>query len=444
MKRADHHLVQQVLDGNISKDAFAAFQQRLRDEPEFSRLYDNYALLNHTLCEEFEGRHAAGEHDLVPARSDSRSRLLLVIATVLALMTAVLWVAYCYNPNDEVADVAALSFSVDAVWRIDGASHHLGAATGVTRGATLHLSAGRAAITLEPSVSALIEGPAEVVFLTRNALQLDRGRGWFHRSATAGRLTVVTPDFTTLDSGIGFGIEVSPDNPDELHAVEGDVSLVAKIGNDHLTINEGTAARILGTRPPGRIPLDGPRFATGLDRFHPLVAGAFDKAQWRVEYGNPSFSAHRIEGVNYSAYLGLPGPQPVSDRGVLLATLDVGKPAEGEFHTDGWAGMSFFSRGVELLFFGDSYGAKPTWSLDVKQHIPVILPEHPVADLRKVTLRYDLRSGAVSLHEGGVPLKSAFCAGKLPPGTRFDEIRLGASAGAALTVNALEIRVGGN
>ena len=33
-----------------------------------------------------------------------------------------------------------------------------------------------------------------------------------------------------------------------------------------------------------------------------------------------------------------------------------------------------------------------------------------------------------------------FCAGKLPPGTRFDEIRIGASAGAALAVNSLHIR----
>jgi hypothetical protein len=57
-----------------------------------------------------------------------------------------------------------------------------------------------------------------------------------------------------------------------------------------------------------------------------------------------------------------------------------------------------------------------------------------------VTLRYDARSGEVTLHEGGLPLADPFCTGKVPPGTRFDEIRIGASAGAALAVNSLHIR----
>ena len=113
------------------------------------------------------------------------------------------------------------------------------------------------------------------------------------------------------------------------------------------------------------------------------------------------------------------------------------------FHTDGWAGMSFFSKGTELLFFGDAYGPERTWSLDVKQRIPVILPGNPVLGAGKVTLRYDCKTGAVSLHQGSVPLGPAFCSGKLPTGVSFDEIRLGASSSAALTVRSLVILSGG-
>ena len=65
-----------------------------------------------------------------------------------------------------------------------------------------------------------------------------------------------------------------------------------------------------------------------------------------------------------------------------------------------------------------------------------------VAGPRVVTLRYDSKSGTVSLHEGAVPLKAPFCEGKVPVGIRVDEIRIGASAGAALAVESLEIRAG--
>ena len=56
-----------------------------------------------------------------------------------------------------------------------------------------------------------------------------------------------------------------------------------------------------------------------------------------------------------------------------------------------------------------------------------------------MTLRYDASSGTVSLHEGGLPLKPAIYTGKIQPGTRFDEVRLGASAGAALAVTSLQV-----
>ena len=67
MNRNDHHLIQQVLDGNVSPEAFDGFQQRLREEPELLQLYGEYALLQHTLCEEFEGGGAPGLRLLEPA-----------------------------------------------------------------------------------------------------------------------------------------------------------------------------------------------------------------------------------------------------------------------------------------------------------------------------------------------------------------------------------------
>ena len=81
--------------------------------------------------------------------------------------------------------------------------------------------------------------------------------------------------------------------------------------------------------------------------------------------------------------------------------------------------------------------------MDVKQRIPVVLPANKIVGPRTVTLRYDRLTGSVALHEGEPPLGRAFCSGKIPPGLAFDEIRLGASSGAALNVGGLTILLGG-
>lgn len=441
MKKADHQWVQRVLDGDVTREEFDAFQQRLRDEPDLVKLYGEYSLLQHTLHEEYEGGYF---EETTPRGSGRRwpgLPLSLALVALLAL-AAVLWFRP-WRESAAVEDVAVIAFSVDAVWRIDGASHYLGGATGVAAGGGLRLSQGRASISLEPSVTAVIEGPADVTLLSKDSLHLSRGRGFFHRGGSGEGLTVTTPRLKAVDSGTEFGIEVSETGPDELLVREGKVAVQAKSGGGPVMLAAGDAARISSEGVIERFPADGRYFATGLGRFRSVLSGGFSKEDWRIEYGNPSISGNRIEGANYAVFMRLPEPQPAGEHTVLLAALEVGKPSEGDFHTDGWAGLSFFSGGNEVLFFGDSYGARPTWSLDVKQRVPVILPAEPLVGPRTVTLRYDPRSGRVSLHEDGVPLKVPFCEGNLPPGTRFDEIRIGASAGASLTVNSLDLRVGG-
>jgi hypothetical protein len=440
MKRDDHHLIQQVLDGAITPEAFAAFQQRLRDEPQLAALYQEYALLHHTLCEEFEGGGLAEHAAPGPARRMLGIPARLAVAAMIVLAAAAWWLRPWAVRTE---DVAVVSFSEDAVWQIDGASRNPGGATLAARGSALHLRQGRASIAMESSVTAVVEGPAELTFVSKSALHLSRGRGYFRREGNGGKLTVTTPELTTADSVATFGIDADPNGPDEAHVIEGRVEIVSNGGNERVVLAAGEAARVPASGPIQRFPADGGRFATSLGRFKSVVSGPFDKAQWRLEYGKPSITGHRIEGVNFSAYLRMPEPEPAAANSILLATLDVGKPVDGEFHTDGWAGMSFYSNGSEVLFFGDSFGTKETWALDVKQRIPVIHPEQAVSGPRTVTLRYDPRSGDVSLHEGAPPLKAPFCAGKIPAGIRFDEIRLGASSGAALAVNSLGIRVGG-
>ncbi len=441
MKRDDHHLVQQVLDGEIDREGFDDFQKRLRAEPELAELYTGYAVLNHTLSEEFE----SGTSTLAGGGNGravfGMPRWLIAAAAVLALAAAGWWMAG-WIAKRLPGEAAVVSFSLDAVWEIDGKSKARGAATVVARDSTLHLRQGRAVVSLKPSATAVIEGPAELRVVSDESLILTRGRAFFDLGEIEGNLTVTTPRLSATDAGTRFGIEVPADGPDELHVLSGMVRVVSLDSGETTAVAGGGAVRVPEQGGIERFPIDGRHFASGLGRFLPVVSGPFDKTAWRVAYGQPSITENRIDGMNYAAFLRLPAPLPAEDGGIVLVSLETGTPAQGSFHSDGWAGMSFYHGKSEVLFIGDPFGTESTWAMDVKNEKPlIILPDTPVSGARTVTLRYDSRSGTVSLHDGTPPLAAPFCNGRIPPGTRFDEIRIGASSGAALAVNRLLIRV---
>ncbi|MEO5712388.1 MAG: hypothetical protein ABIT37_02785 [Luteolibacter sp.] len=441
MKKNDHVLVQQVLDGAVTQDAFNAFQNRLRAEPELAKLYGEYALLNHTLCEEFEGQKWTERPLLGVGRSFSALYLILAVAAVLAILTVVFRDLLTGRPVP--LPLANASFSMDAVWQVEGTHRTSGSFVSLFAGNKVHLGPGQASVALGSGTTAVIEGPAEITLESGKSLVLSEGRGRFRMFDPNGELKVVTPSFTAVDLGTEFGIDVHSGRPDELHVIDGKVRMLTNSDGREFVLTNGEAVRVNTGGSVEKIAGDGGRFLKELGRFQTVFSSPFVKADCRLQYGNPVLSDTGMDGENYSAFFVLKEPEPGDGRSVLLATLEVGKPAAGEFHTDGWAGMSFFNKGVEVLFFGDSFGTTRTWSLDVKQHVPLIMPGEPVLGPRTVTLRYDKVSGDVTLHQGGVPLGETFCSGKLPPGTEFDEIRLGASAGAALDVRSLTIRSGG-
>lgn len=442
MKRADHLIVQQVLDGSVKGDAFDAFQERMRREPELVSLYGDYANLHHNLSEEFEDLPISPQLALVSHRPASSTVAWWVAAA--AVVLAGIWIYQKSSGRREPAALMAnVRFSADAVWQVDGISRKRGDSVELAKGTALRLFQGQADVLSGRSASALIEGPAILTVVTEDTLNLAQGRGRFRSREVGARLEVTTPSMSAIGVGVGFGVEVRPDRPDELHVFDGKVTMRVNGNNDGEILSTGEAGRVEGSDRIVRFAADPARFYGKLIGFSPLVGGRFVKAGWRSEYGKPSISEDRIEGENYATFYKLPNPEPTEKNPVLLATLKVDAPPKGGFHTDGWAGMSFYSNGTELLFFGDSFGPERTWSLDVKQRIPVILPANPVEGPRTVTLRYDRRSGDVSLHEGNIPLDPAFCTGKLPVGLTFDEIRLGASSNAGLAVSGLKLQVGG-
>ncbi|MGL4400214.1 MAG: hypothetical protein ACRCXD_10125 [Luteolibacter sp.] len=442
MKKSDHHLIQQVLDGAVSQQTFDSFQQRMRQEPELIKEYGDYALLHHSLSEEYESIPVAGNVVPITGRKFP-AKFAVIAAASVALLAGVFYLKFSAVPQSAPV-TASLSFSPDAVWQIDGTFRNGAQSTNLAIGETLQLLHGQARISPGPSVSALIDGPSALTFVSSESLHLAEGCGRFYREKSGGRLEVTTPSMSTVDLGTEFGIVTSKNEPDELHVLDGKVSMRPNGRSDGQILSAGEAGRIAGADGIELFSAAEDRFPEDLGTFETICAAPFMKADWRVDYGNPSISGDRIEGVNYSVFRRLPQAEPAGDKSVLLATLETKAPSSGAFHSDGWAGLSLFSQGVEMLFFGDAFGPERTWSLDVKQRVPAILPGNRIVGSKTVTLRYDRTTGDASLHEGGLPLGPAFCAGKLPVGTTFDEIRLGASSSAALAVRSLTLRTGGD
>lgn len=258
------------------------------------------------------------------------------------------------------------------------------------------------------------------------------GKGYFTVSGNGGGLKLDTPRVTAANFGAEFGIEVPVAGAEEILVSTGEMRIVSKIGKEEVLLAAGDAAQIPARGAFGRFPADGRRFAKALGRFRSVGSGL----------GNPQISGNPANQEIHGGLLRLPESVTGPDSSVLLTTLDLGSPSDSHLAGDGRSFMSFFSKGSEVLQFGDPSGAAATRARDDKPQIPVILPEPSVNGLRNVTLRYDPRTGDVSLHAGGLPLGSVICSGKIPPGSAFDEIRLGDSSGSVETLKAVDIRVG--
>ena len=457
--KKDHQLIQQVLDGAIGQKGFMAFQERLRCEPELRALYRQYALLHHVLCEEYEGQRLVRK----PAPAARRQWPMLVAGLAAAAVIALLAYIQSRSPVSHGADpgvFARAAFSEDAVWKIDGQeTHAAGLTTELAQGAVVQLHQGQARITLKSGAVAVIDGETQLALPAGDSLRLDHGRGRFRLDTPNGKLTVATSSLAAVDLGTEFGILSHPGVPDEVDVFEGRVELRLPDGGSGQTLAAGDAARVTDVGTIERVPVTMDRMPQELPQFTPILEENFaddapanrtldqhhpkiGQGNWRVANGKPAMLTSRLEGTEFNAYFKLPETVPSKDAPVLLATMETLEPLSGKFHTDGWAGMSFYRNGTELLFFGDSYGPEITWSLDVKQGLPPVFPKTPVTGPHTITLCYHRATGTVSLHQGALPLGPAFCQGKLPPGLDFDEIRIGASQGASLALRSLTVRAG--
>lgn len=440
MNKQDHILAQKVAEGQVSRKEFDTFQARMRKEPELVGLYQAYSLLEHTLCEEFDGMPLRRTGSIGPTGNGWVVVGSFAAAAAVALLAAALWLRP--DPVLPVVSVPSrMEFSEDAIWGFKGKKNQVDGVWSVENGGTLDLKQGRVSISLAAGATGLVEGPASLRVDAPGKVFLAEGRGFFRLERKGGELAVETPSLRAVDLGTAFGVSANRDKPDELHVIEGKVRLEVGGRASGKDLLAGDGASVDSGLKVERFAVPDNVFPETLGDFTTVLDGELKAGDWRAGKGSPEVKYGVISGSDFEVFRDVPELKKLGPHAVVLATLEVMVPEEGAFHSENWSGMSFFREGEEVLFFGDSYGDEETWSLDLKQGEPVILPERHLTGARKITMRYDVRTGMVTLHEGGLPLAAPFCRGWLNQGQDFDEVRLGAAYGAAIAVKGAEVRI---
>ena len=462
--RKNEDLIQSLLDGELSQADFDLFQDRLRAEPELRRAYMDYASLYHALSESGEELQVStleaveeiplNTIPLTSAYQPKKRRfpaIPLGIAAVVALSGVVAW--YGTRPGIEAIPPALATFGPQASWQFSDAEGENLSGSQLPANGTLSLTRGTTQLELAKGVTAWVQAPAKLTYLDPLHVRFEEGRAHFHVTEKGHGFRVTTPDLEVIDLGTRFGLSALPGHPEEVHVLEGTV--IAKNPSKELTLNLGEAVQL---QPDGMfqsLPADPSLFPGRLTR-EILVfrenfnhtAGPLDqqnpysgKGPWVVSKGTPQLDGKHLQGgVGEMAIHGrLNAPQLGADHPILLVTLQTGP--SGSFHSGGYAGLSLFRGNDEVVFFGDCFGGKNSWGLDVRRDGKPRYPETAVAGARAVTLRYHFLTGNLSLFHGEKAHGLPFLETKTQPELILDRLRIAQGDGGEINVDEVSVRI---
>lgn len=465
MKRADHERIQAVLDGTVTEIEFHHFQDALRQDPDLRRLYQSYALLHHTLAEEYHGQAVVGKSQSRDARSGRASGWmtgLMSAAAAIAILALAIWLA-SRRPGSESFAVEpplppaplVIDFSPEAGWRVEGESTARDSRAIAMPGARLFLDKGVARLQFASDVIGHLEAPAEIRYENPGKVVLEEGRGRFRVGPDGKGFVVRTASLEAVDLGTEFAVVSHRSAPDELHVFEGQVEMRTPEGRERPLLEAGQAASVSAEGRVTRITARPGEFADRLPEFRVVLKDRFDgsagslhgrlpgvgRGAWEVRQGSAVLGGDGLTGGGFQAFCKLEGPALAAENPLLVTTIELAPTVAGPMHGPGWAGLSLYADGDEMVFFGDSFGEAQTWSLDVKQGLDPLLPEPRVVGRRVMTMVYDWRSGLITLHSGEHPGSPELVRGKIPARLSIDAIRIGASEDATISVRQVVVRL---
>ncbi len=437
-RRDDEQLIQDALDRKLDARRFAAFEDRLRREPELRRMYLSYSRMDGLLGEKF----GQSESNVTPIRRrPSRWVGWGAVAACLAVLAAAVPLMLKQKPEC-VVEIGPESHGRVTHTKGDAGDRVLRA------GSRLELDHGSALVTLPDGGRAYFEGPGSMEMIERGSFRLREGRIWFESSDERAVVSCVTDAFEVRARQAEFGVIATDE--EELHVLNGELTVDTPDGVT-TWLAAGRSARwdtdTLLTADTATA------FTTGFPKTVTLFADNFDEpdltplsgkrpdtgsGEWSIEYGGPLIENGVLDtsgNVRHMAFAHLDVPALDDLSHVLLLTLETDDPATSRFHSPGWAGVSLYTGDQERIFVGDPCGPAEGWALhpagySARNACPLLHGKSTV------TLRYDYRTGLAQLFEGTDTRGPALASEWIEPGLQFDRIRIANGSQADAAVDA--------
>ncbi|MCI0533648.1 MAG: hypothetical protein L0Z50_00320 [Verrucomicrobiales bacterium] len=238
-----------------------------------------------------------------PARN-RREIWAIALAACFALLAAGLWSLRLLRPADRTLTtsraVAMLNRTVNAQWNVPGEAPRPNAPL---EPGWLKLESGLAEVVFYSGARLVIEGPAELQFISASHASCRRGRITAEVPPAARGFRIDTPQGTLTHLSASFGLDVN-DLRTELHVFKGSVKLQAATEAAHHNLREGSGAVIESSRTPRLGAADRSAFVSLFDMHAKSVlaeALRFDRWQAASERlnGDPSLLVRfDLEGTN--------------------------------------------------------------------------------------------------------------------------------------------------
>lgn len=279
------HLIQQLIDGEISAGDFARLDGELRQNPEALAAYRLYAGIHSGLVRKGEIDAAIRTSPVVPInrvmalqRRQVARNSLLAAAAVIVISGLVLWQTMAPKKS---AVQATLSSTPGSSFTLSHTAEGPDTSPWVlSQGSTIRLDHGAVELSLPHQVRAILEAPATLTLIDEHTVDLARGRGYFEVKSPDGHgFTVETPHQKIVDLGTAFSIDL-PVGSDEthLHVFEGSVRIDGLDGKETgETIRAPMAVSIRGSKVSGELEGSNELFRRQLpDRVERVFTGDFE------------------------------------------------------------------------------------------------------------------------------------------------------------------------
>ena len=456
MTREDEDLIQRLIEGEMDQEEFAGVQDRMRREPELLEAYVAAAKMDHdlseTFCEleEMKKIPQAGGVAAAPVRQPSNVvRFATVAASVAAVVVFALLGYWMLKPDEGETEsgLAAAKMNVDdqAEWAVGSGDGGGSALREWNVGQRLRVKRGTVETVLPDGGRLLLSGPGELEYVGWNELRLRDGSLAVDMDASEPSVKIFCGDMEVTDIGTRFGVKTSGGKMTEVHVADGVVEAKSGSSQARLSAREALLVREDGKYEYMEARLSG--FAMSLPVRRSLFRDDFRVSAKQFGAGD----GWRIAGGSFQRKGGVLRSQGEAgvfreldldlgdDRSVMLVTVKTWE--EKDFHSPGYAGVSLYAAGRERVFFGDCYGEKESWGLDVRRRGDPQHPKQPVTGARAVTLRYDWKTGEVALFSGEKAVGKPLVEATLEKGLDFEQIRISGGKGGVICVDSLEVGV---